>query len=180
MFRTFFPVTTGESSIDGLGVFAGIALEPGQAVFTFEGTRLNRAEFFSHRESRKYSDVAYDAIQIDDEFHLVDKRETLHVNHSCDSNLWMSGPTTYSTRRAVAAGEELTVDYALLGDVAARLVPGDCRCGTSYCRSEIRGDDWNREELQSRYAGGFTPFLARRIAAGAQSGRARPVAPLTN
>ncbi len=35
------------------------------------------------------------------------------LNHSCDSNLWMADEATVVARRDIAAGEELTLDYAL-------------------------------------------------------------------
>ncbi|WP_432987337.1 SET domain-containing protein-lysine N-methyltransferase [Dactylosporangium sp. CA-233914] len=33
-------------------------------------------------------------------------------NHGCDPSLWWSGPYTLVARRDIAAGEELTNDYA--------------------------------------------------------------------
>jgi hypothetical protein len=35
-------------------------------------------------------------------------------NHSCDSSLWMLDARTVGARRDIAAGEELTLDYALV------------------------------------------------------------------
>lgn len=40
-------------------------------------------------------------------------RQPIHYrNHSCDPTLWHADAYTLVTRRAVDAGEELTVDYA--------------------------------------------------------------------
>jgi SET domain-containing protein len=33
-------------------------------------------------------------------------------NHSCDPNLWHADVVTITARRDIAAGEELTIDYA--------------------------------------------------------------------
>jgi hypothetical protein len=35
------------------------------------------------------------------------------MNHSCDANLWMGDEVTVVARCDIAAGEELTQDYAL-------------------------------------------------------------------
>jgi S-adenosylmethionine decarboxylase len=40
----------------------------------------------------------------------------------------------------------------------------DCTCGAPGCRRRVTGSDWQRPELQARYAGHFSPYLERRIA----------------
>jgi hypothetical protein len=40
-----------------------------------------------------------------------------------------------------------------------------CGCGSHDCRRRVSGDDWKRSELWQRYAGYFSPYLQRRIAA---------------
>ena len=85
------------------------------------------------------------------------------VNHSCDPTLWWDGDTLV-TRRAVAAGEELTADYAT-GDADPDLVLM-CHCETYRCRQLISGDDWRIPQLQQRYAGHWRPHLQRLIEAG--------------
>jgi hypothetical protein len=39
----------------------------------------------------------------------------------------------------------------------------DCACGSPLCRGRVTGDDWQRHDLQARYAGYFSPYLQRRI-----------------
>jgi hypothetical protein len=59
--------------------------------------------------------------------------------------------------RDIAAGEELTIDYALfLGDPGFTM---DCRCGAAACRGTVRGTDWMLPELQERYRGWFSWWL---------------------
>lgn len=36
------------------------------------------------------------------------------INHSCDPNVWMQDEVTSVARRDVRAGEELTMDYAMI------------------------------------------------------------------
>ncbi|WP_249401193.1 SET domain-containing protein [Streptomyces sp. PKU-MA01144] len=159
MFDAQIPLDSLPSQIDGLGVFTREPVRKGDVVWEFKGRLLTRAEFLEFRVGR----TEYDAIQVGEDLHLVDERAGVHCNHSCDPNLWMLGPTTFVARRLIEFGEELTVDYAVFSDLPKRLVPGDCRCGSTCCRRIIRGDDWQLPELQLRYAGGFSPFLARRM-----------------
>ena len=63
--------------------------------------------------------------------------------------------------RAIEAGEELTHDWAMTDDDESTIV---CHCGAATCRKTITGKDWQRPELQARYAGYFSPYLQRKIA----------------
>jgi hypothetical protein len=80
------------------------------------------------------------------------------VNHSCDPTLWWSGDVLI-TRRAVAAGEELTVDYST-GTADASFVLA-CHCESYRCRQMVTGDDWQIPQLQRRYAGHWAPVVQR-------------------
>jgi len=86
------------------------------------------------------------------------------LNHSCDPNLGWSGDRTLVARRAIAAGEELTVDYSTsICDPSFVLY---CHCGTTRCRQVVEGRDWQIPQLQTRYAGVWAPRLTERIARG--------------
>jgi hypothetical protein len=50
--------------------------------------------------------------------------------------------------RDIAAGEELTIDYAMIDDHPGVLA---CRCGAANCRRVVFGQDWRRPDLQARY-----------------------------
>ena len=63
--------------------------------------------------------------------------------------------------RDIAAGEEITFDYAM-SDVTD-YDEFQCDCGTPNCRGMFRGSDWRRPELWERYAGYFSPYIQRRI-----------------
>ena len=63
----------------------------------------------------------------------------------------------------IASGEEICFDYAMCDST-----PYDefeCVCGVPLCRGRVTQNDWTRPELQNRYQGYFSPYLARRIAA---------------
>jgi len=55
----------------------------------------------------------------------------------------------------------MAIDYAMIdGDREDRM---QCRCGMQSCRGVITGDDWRLPELQARYEGSFSWYLAERI-----------------
>nr|WP_277350059.1 SET domain-containing protein-lysine N-methyltransferase [Nonomuraea sp. FMUSA5-5] len=79
------------------------------------------------------------------------------ANHSCDPNLWWTGPYTLAARRDLRPGEEVTSDYA-----TSTADPGfalDCRCGTPLCRGRVTGADWRRPDLVRRYGDHWVPAL---------------------
>jgi hypothetical protein len=39
----------------------------------------------------------------------------------------------------------------------------ECGCGQPTCRGHISGNDWQKPELQKRYAGFFSPHVQRKI-----------------
>jgi len=87
----------------------------------------------------------------------------LYSNHSCDANLGMRGEITFVSMRDIRAGEELTHDWATTDDDDYSV---ECKCGAPDCRKTVTGKDWQRPELQKRYAGYFSAYLARKIAGG--------------
>jgi SET domain-containing protein len=62
------------------------------------------------------------------------------VNHCCEPNLRVSivrGRIFFVSLRPIRAGEELTLDYNIMGDVAVTT----CRCGAATCRGSMRRPD---------------------------------------
>lgn len=152
-------VVARPSSIEGLGLFATELIARGEVVGVLGGQVIDDAELRRVSRTRaKYSSAAIDeGINV----LLEDDELIARGNHSCDSNLWMRDALTLEARRDIAAGEEITIDYALqtsIEDWAMR-----CRCGSPNCRGAVRGTDWKRGDLQERYHGHFSPFLNRRI-----------------
>lgn len=58
------------------------------------------------------------------------------LNHSCDPNMGIRGSREFVALRAINAGEELTIDYAITED--ERLWSMLCLCGSPICRGQIR------------------------------------------
>jgi hypothetical protein len=148
------------SSIRGNGMAAAQPIHAGETVGVIGGTVLTTAQFQAFTATA----TRYNAVQIGEDAHLVDLPTAPGgMNHSCDSNLWMADEVTVVARRAIAAGEELTIDYALQSGLPLDLLGEPCRCGSPACRGMITGNDWQRKELQERYQGHFSPFLTERI-----------------
>jgi hypothetical protein len=106
-------------------------------------------------------------IQIDDDLFIAsvieEERELsmLYSNHSCDPNLGMRGEISLVSMRDISAGEELTHDWAMTDDDDYFV---ECNCGAANCRKTVSGKDWQRPDLQERYASYFSAYLARKIA----------------
>ena len=84
----------------------------------------------------------------------------LYTNHSCDPNLAIQGQIVLVAMRDIAAGEELTIDWATTDDGDHEMT---CQCGSPRCRGTVTGKDWMKPELQARYRGWFCWFLQRKI-----------------
>ena len=83
----------------------------------------------------------------------------------------MSGATIVVALRDLAAGEEITFDYATERRQRLRRVRVHLRHGA--VPRQVTGHDWMLPELQLRYRGYFSPYLASRIAALASAGAER-------
>jgi len=85
----------------------------------------------------------------------------MRVNHSCEPSVGMGGNVLLVAMRDIAAGEELTIDYALfLGDPGFAMA---CRCRAAACRGVVTGTDWMRTDLRERYRGWFSWWLQQKI-----------------
>ena len=81
-------------------------------------------------------------------------------NHSCEPNIGVQGQIVFVALRDIAAGEELTHDWATTDDDSYEL---QCNCGATTCRGTITGQDWRKPELQEKYRGWFSWYLAEKI-----------------
>jgi hypothetical protein len=106
-------------------------------------------------------------IQIDNDLFIApvtdEERELsmLYSNHSSNANLGVRGEITFVAMRDIRAGEELTHDWAMTDDDDYSV---ECKCSAANCRKILTGKDWQRQDLQKRYAGYFSAYLADKIA----------------
>ena len=140
-------------------MFASQPIHEGEVVVRIGGTAMTEEEF----QTYTVTVPCYNAVQIGEGLHLIDLPTSPGgMNHSCDANLWMRDEVTVVARRDIAAGEELTQDYALF-TTSPTWSMKSCRCGTPVCRKEITGNDWQLPDVQERYRDHFSPFINERI-----------------
>jgi len=151
-----------ESKIHGRGLFARAEIGKGEIVAIKGGHIIDR-ETLRREITLRLGPVE---IQIDDNLFIApvadEERESsmLYSNHSCDPNLGVRGEITFVAMREIHPDEELTHDWAMTDDDDYSV---ECNCGASNCRKMLTGKDWQRPELQKRYAGYFSIFLAKKI-----------------
>ena len=118
----------------GQGLFAGTPIPARAKIGEFEG------EVVGIREARRRARGRRIVAIVELEGFALDATDTgrgfRFINHSCEPNTFMRCTPTraeFYARRAIRAGEELTVDY---GDSHhdGKLA---CRCGASRCRGFI-------------------------------------------
>src|SRR5262245_41540499 len=149
------------SPIGGHGLFAAAPIGRGEVVCVKGGHLLDRAGLAEHR--RAVNDAE---LQVTDELFLAPVTEAefdrvmMFLNHSCEPNVGVQGQIVFVAMRDVAAGEELTLDYATIdGDTE----PMTCRCGAAACRGVVSGRDWQRPELQRKYGRYFAWYLLEKM-----------------
>jgi SET domain-containing protein len=151
-----------ESAIHGRGLFATADIAKDEVVVVKGGHIISREQL--RDINARLGPVE---IQIGDDLFIApvtdEERELsmLYSNHSCDPNLGLRGEITFVAMRDIGAGEELTHDWAMTDDDDSLT---KCGCGSSNCRGTLTGKDWQRPELQERYAGYFSAYLAEKIA----------------
>jgi hypothetical protein len=152
-----------ESKIHGRGLFAKDDIAKDEIVAVKGGHVVDR-KTLREKVTLRLGPVE---IQIDEDLFIAsvtgEERELsmLYSNHSCDPNLGMRGEITFVAMRDIRTGEELTHDWAMTDDDD---YSADCKCGAPNCRKILTGEDWQRPDLQKRYAGYFSVYLAKRIA----------------
>ena len=145
----------------GWGSFVIERISQGETVAAFGGWVVDRATLSGMSEDRQGR-----SIQIDHELYLVssDTPEPGDMlNHACEPNCGLVGSQVLVAMRDIEPGEELSFDYAMCD--ASDYDEFQCLCELATCRGIVTGSDWRKPELQEKYAGHFSPYLNRRIAA---------------
>jgi SET domain-containing protein len=151
-----------ESNIHGRGLFATADIAKDEIV-AVKGGHIVDGQFLRREITPVLGPVE---IQIDDDLYIApvtaDEREAsmLYSNHSCAANLGMRGEITFVALRPIRAGEELTHDWCTTDDDDYSV---KCHCGAPNCRGTLTGKDWQRADLQKKYAGYFAAYLTAKI-----------------
>jgi SET domain-containing protein len=123
------------SKIHRWGVYATERIPAGRKVIEYTGERISRRETKRRADG---TDLIY-LFTLDPYWTLdgsVGGSGAEYINHSCEPNLVsriLKGHILYISSRAIAPGEELTIDYRF--DKKVERV--DCRCGARNCRGTI-------------------------------------------
>ena len=151
-----------ESGIHGRGLFATADI-PKDEIVAVKGGHIVDGKTLRGKITPALGPVE---IQIGDDLFIApvsdEERELsmLYLNHSCDPNLGVRGEIIFVAMRHIRAGEELTHDWAMTDDDDYSM---ECNCGAPDCRKTLTGKDWQRPDLQKRYVGYFSAYLARKI-----------------
>jgi SET domain-containing protein len=134
------------SSIHGKGVFANIAIAKGELICEYKGERvpwdvaMNRPPRDIKQPDHTFFFDIGDGFVIDG---AVNGNSARWINHACSPNCEpeLEGPRIFIRAcRDIRVGEELSIDYALVGDektskaLRARYA---CRCGAKRCRGTM-------------------------------------------
>jgi SET domain-containing protein len=150
-----------KSSIQGRGLFATAEIAKDEIVAAKGGHMITGEQL---RELAPRLGPA--EVQIADDLFICpvteEEREDSMIfsNHSCSPNIGVQGQIVFVAMRDIRAGEELTHDWAMTDDDDSSMA---CGCGAQNCRGTVTGKDWQRPELQTRYAGYFSFYLLQKI-----------------
>ena len=140
------PYAMRGNAIAGYGIFATTDLEAGDVVFRGEG-RAHRVVTARHVQAAWNADDQQTfrryGYPLSDELYAWgddDPGAWAPQNHSCAPNTAFAGLDVVATR-AVASGEEFTLDYAEFMNEESE--PFECRCGAPACRGTVWGTSGN-------------------------------------
>ena len=130
-----FAVTVAPSAIDGQGAFAAVPIPPRRKIGEIRGESISvqQARIRATR-SERIMIVELSAKRAIDFSKSADPMR--YTNHSCQPNARLcirQGRVEFYALRAIAPGEELTVDYGPTHH-EGRLA---CRCGAVGCRGAL-------------------------------------------
>ena len=150
-----------ESPIHGRGLFAAEPFAEGEVVCVKGGYVFDRETLGGMADWYRAAEI-----QVAEDLFIGPLAEAeregsmIFSNHSCDPNIGVCGQIVFVALRPIAAGEELTHDWATTDDDDYEL---DCNCGSALCRGRITGQDWRRPDLQEKYRGFFSSYLEEKI-----------------
>jgi SET domain-containing protein len=154
-------VIVQESPIHGCGLFAREPMTKGEIICVKGGYIFTRQTLHSMPEWYKAAEIQVAADLFIGPL-TEDEREgsMIFSNHSCEPNIGVQGQIVFVAMRDIESGEELTHDWATTDDDDYQVA---CNCGTANCRKILTGQDWQRRDLQEKYAGYFSWYLQKKI-----------------
>lgn len=125
---------TDKSNIHGIGLFASEPIKPGDLIFTVSGALHLVKDFDLLPKSLKKASDDWVGIS---RYRYIDTKASpiRFINHSCEPNAALRTPRRLIAMKAIAAGEEITMDYSLTE--AGQDYHRPCSCKTPSCRGII-------------------------------------------
>lgn len=146
------------SKISNEGFFATQDINKGEILSYYVGNPIDR-----HKLEQVMAEIEGSYLQVANSLYVAPlnydeyKDSRLTYNHSCEPNAGMAGNVMTVAMRDIKAGEEITVDYAMIfSDDDFEM---SCSCGNKSCRKLIKGSDWKLPNLQKKYDGYFSWYL---------------------
>jgi uncharacterized protein len=163
-------VVVASAGAKGKGVFAARAFAPGELIASFAGRRVVRADLgrLTAWEHDHLGEINVGVWQVLPE-------PVCYLNHACEPNA-IHTSSEVRARRAIAAGEEITVDYRLNAYDDGDVWRMTCECGAMPGPHEVVGDFFSLSpERQRSYLPVAPPFIRamyeRRARGSAGEGR---------
>jgi len=139
----------------GIGTFATRSFNKGDILAAFGGDVMTYSELSGCSPERKSN-----CVQISKYLYLVPTRVGPgdHINHSCTPNAGIHGHLLLVAMRDIRPDEEICYDYAMTD--TSDYDEFTCLCNSPQCRGTITGNDWKLPQLQERYKGYFSSYVA--------------------
>jgi hypothetical protein len=149
----------------GWGIIASAKIERGETLIVYGGGFIDRAHLEQvpvavRRYFYQVSDEIWYGHGLDNEGLGLGER----LNHSCVPNSVFVSSSRVVSSREIDAGEELTLDYALLQTEDFEGSSFECGCGYLSCRGSITINDWRAIKPNSSDYHSAQPFIRARIA----------------
>ena len=150
-----------ESAIHGQGLFAVAPITKGEIVCVKGGFIFDRETLRSMPEWYRAAEIQIAENLFIGPLNEDERRGSMiYSNHSCEPNIGVQGQIAFVAMRDIEPGEELTHDWAMTDDDDFEL---QCHCGAASCRKLVTGQDWRRKDLQEKYGGYMSAYLAEKI-----------------
>jgi SET domain-containing protein len=147
-------VVVRQAGVKGLGVFARRAFARGEFIFR-------------RRHGQVVDERGIAALSAEDQMHLTELGRDrfavilppgAYLNHCCDPNAMRSGVKVFAWK-AIAAGEEITIDYRLNAFDGSSW---PCACGAGVCTGTVVGSFFALSEERQRAYLRYAPAFIRR------------------
>jgi len=164
-------LTKQEIQDDFFGVFASEDIQEGELIFKNWNDSCTKMSIREVKRLPKDFRLIFEKYSTEIEPYVyvgpypgenVEPQMDYFINHSCDPNAWLVNDNDVVARRAIKAGEQVTVDYATLiihEFESSRII--DCLCGSANCRKILKGNDW--WNMRKVYHGHYVSWIQKKI-----------------